>query len=377
MLAGFPLRMSSLDVNAVGAGGGSIAWLDIDGLLKVGPQSAGATPGPACYGLGGDQVTVTDANVVLGRLNGEALLDGTMPIDKSLSEQAISKLADSLSMPADETAQGILAVTTAVMVKAVRAISVERGYNPSEFALFAFGGAGPLHACDVARELDIATVIIPPNPGILCAEGLLQCDLRSDFVTTVFRPLHTDESAGFKVAGDAVAQRAETWFEREALADDRRNLNWSADLRYIGQNFELTLPLQNNQLAAADIEALSARFHDAHDVAYGFASPGEPIELVSLRAVATGTLDKPPVVRIAQAETPGQAPPSSDSREVLFDASTMATPVYRRADLRSGHAITGPAIVEQLDTTVIIHPGDKAQVDAIGNIVIALGDIGA
>ena len=193
MLAGFPLRMPALDVNAVGAGGGSIAWIDRDGLLKVGPQSAGAAPGPACYGLGGEKATVTDANVVLGRLSGEALLDGSMPIRRELAQDAIGRLAAELGLGVDETAVGILQVTAAVMVKAIRAISVERGYDPSGFALYAFGGAGPVHATEVARELDITQVIVPPSPGILCAEGLLHSDLRSDFVHTVLCPLQASQ----------------------------------------------------------------------------------------------------------------------------------------------------------------------------------------
>ena len=369
-LAGFPLRMSSLDVNAVGAGGGSIAWIDIDGLLKVGPQSAGASPGPACYGQGGSAATVTDANVVLGRLNGEALLDGTMPIERDLSVRAVDELANTLGMERDETAKGILQVTTAVMVKAVRAISVERGYNPSEFALFAFGGAGPLHATDVARELDIGKVVIPPSPGILCAEGLLHCDLRADFVTTVFRPLTGDNEQLFEQAATDITDKAEHWFRREAVAPLDRDLSWAADLRYVGQNFELTLALQSSQLDQPAIGLLSERFHVAHDVAYGFASPEEPIELVSLRAIATGKLDKPAVTRIDSAQTPGTSPTPAITRDVLFDTERVAAPVYRRPALAAGHELDGPAIVEQLDTTVVIPPGDKGVVDPFGNIVI-------
>ena len=186
-LAGFPLRLPALDVNAVGAGGGSIAWIDQDGLLKVGPRSAGAAPGPACYAAGGTEATVTDANVVLGRLNDTALLDGQMPIDRSLARAAVEALAGALDLGTEETALGIIRVAGATMVKAIRSISVERGHHPAGFALFVYGGAGPLHAADVARELEIGTVIVPPNPGILCADGALASGLRNDFVRTTLR----------------------------------------------------------------------------------------------------------------------------------------------------------------------------------------------
>ena len=184
-LAGFPLRLPAFDVNAVGAGGGSVAWIGRDGLLKVGPRSAGAHPGPVCYALGGSEPTVTDANVVLGRLNPTALLDGNMPIDHGLAVRALLGLAHQLGLGMLETALGVVKVACATIVKAIRNVSVERGYDPAEFALFAFGGAGPLHGRDVARELGITRVIVPPHPGILCAEGLLGSDLRADFVTTV------------------------------------------------------------------------------------------------------------------------------------------------------------------------------------------------
>ena len=184
-LAGLPLRLPTIDVNAVGAGGGSIASIDRDGLLKVGPRSAGAEPGPICYGRGGTDVTVTDANVVLGRLPGDALLGGRMPIDAAAARDATARLAATLSLPPVETALGILQVATANMVRAIRSISVERGHRPNDFALFAFGGAGPLHACDVARELEMSTIVVPPQPGLLCADGLLVSDLARDFVVSV------------------------------------------------------------------------------------------------------------------------------------------------------------------------------------------------
>lgn len=377
-LAGYPLRMPTLDVNAVGAGGGSIAWIDRDGLLKVGPHSAGAHPGPACYGLGGQQATVTDANVVLGRLNQDAFLDGTMPIESNLANRAVADLADTLGLGLEETALGIIQVTSAVMVKAIRAISVERGHDPTQFTLFAFGGAGPLHATEVARELDITKVLIPPNPGILCAEGLLQSDLRADFVRTVLRPLAEDSASAFESTRELLVTLANTWFAREGVAPDDQDVTWSADMRYIGQNFELTLPLDGYWIGQPGfspevLATLTGAFHTAHDTAYGFASPGEPIEFVSLRATTTGKLSKPPIAACAE----GAPAPPQGLRNALFASSGSSTdthpcPVYRREQLTHSQQILGPAIVEQLDTTVVIHPGDSAMVDRWGNLALSL-----
>lgn len=381
MLAGFPLRMPALDVNAVGAGGGSIAWIDRDGLLKVGPQSAGATPGPACYGQGGTEATVTDANVVLGRLNPGGLLDGSMPLDPEAAYRAITALAEPLGLGVEETALGIVQVTSAVMVKAIRSISVERGHDPGSFSLLAFGGAGPLHATEVARELDITRILIPPNPGILCAEGLLQSDLRGDFVRSVLKPMTLANATHFVTVRDALDALCQGWFSDEAIPPQAQSISWAADMRYVGQNFELTLPLaapaaQSGETAfhRAHIDGLSRAFHQAHETTYGFASPDEPIELVALRATTLGRLPSPPPV-------PGRAgaPASPVGQRTVRFAPTSGrepapwdTPIYERQSLTINQVIEGPAIVEQLDTTVVVHPGDSAAVDDWGNLVISL-----
>ena len=218
-LAGFPLRVPALDVNAIGAGGGSIAWIDVDGLLKVGPQSAGAAPGPACYDQGGKEATVTDANVLIGRLNGEALLDGRMPIDARLAEQSVADLAARLGLDLYETALGIIRIACANIVRAIRTISLERGHNPAAFSLFAFGGAGPLHAADVARDLAIERIIVPPDPGILCADGLLHSDLRADFVTSILKPLEVSATEAVESA------RAELRGRRRSMVRERAGVD--------------------------------------------------------------------------------------------------------------------------------------------------------
>lgn len=369
-LAGFPLRLPALDVNAVGAGGGSIAWIDHDGLLKVGPRSAGAVPGPACYASGGTEATVTDANVVLGRLNDSALLDGRMPIARSLAHGAVDRLARELELDSEETALGIIRVACATMVKAIRSISVERGHNPAELALFVYGGAGPLHAVDVARELEIGTVIVPPNPGILCADGALSSDLRNDFVRTVLLPLDPDAGAAANDAHAEIAGAARKWFAGEGIPPPRRTLEWSADLRYVGQNYEIQVPWNGRELDRGAIAELAEAFHAAHERQYGFASGVETIQLVSVKAKAVGALPAPPVPRLGA--RPDAAP--GGERETVFERGrARPSPVYRRSDLAPDQVVHGPAIVEQLDTTVIVFPGDRMRVDEWGNLVIGLG----
>ncbi len=369
MLAGFPLRLPTLDVNSVGAGGGSIAWIDVDGLLKVGPQSAGAVPGPACYAAGGTEATVTDANVLLGRLNDVALLDGRMKIRRDLAEAAVDRLAKRIRLDRLETAFGIVRLVAATMVKAIRTISIERGHDPSRFALFAFGGAGPLHAGEVARELGIGRVIIPPNPGILCAEGLLNCDLVADFVQTALAPFGAAALARINRVGTGLVAQATRWFDHEKVASADRRAVWAIDLRYAGQNFELSIPCPALPLAAKDLDEIAGRFHAAHEQAYGFRQEGEPIEFVSLRVKLAGVLEKPQLSKLPH-KNPGQA---IGTRKVAFAKDAWRdAPVYRRADLAPGQQLEGPAIIEQMDCTTPIFPGDRLRVDDWGNLVIDL-----
>ena len=368
-LAGFPLRLPALDVNAVGAGGGSIAWIDQDGLLKVGPRSAGAVPGPACYAAGGTEATVTDANVVLGRLNDSALLDGQMPVDRSLALRAVEHLARGLELDVEETALGIIRVACATMVKAIRSISVERGHNPADLALFVYGGAGPLHAVDVARELEIGTVIVPPNPGILCADGALVSGLRNDFVRTVLRPLDPDAVAAVNRARVAIGAEAESWFAAEGVPDRQRTVEWTADLRYVGQNYEIQVPWSGRKLNRGAVAELARAFHAAHEQQYGFASQIETIQLVSVKAKAVGALPAPPIPRLE----PGPDAVQCGERKTVFERGRARTsPIYRRSDLAPDQVVHGPAIVEQLDTTVVVFPGDRMRTDAWGNLVISL-----
>ncbi|HEX4261289.1 MAG TPA: hydantoinase/oxoprolinase family protein, partial [Acetobacteraceae bacterium] len=289
---GYPIKAPMLDINTVGAGGGSIAFVDSGGLLKVGPRSAGAAPGPVCYGLGGTEPTVTDANVVLQTLNPAHLLGGRMAVRQDLARAAIGDLAARLGMDVMATAQGIVSVVTANMARAIRVISVQRGHDPRDYTLVAFGGAGPLHAARLARELDIGRVMVPRAPGILCAMGLLLTDLRADFATTRLTRLAPEALAPMRAAFARLSVRAEDWFAEEGIAAADRRLARRADLRYVGQNYELPVALPDGGLDDSTLAALAEGFMEEHRRMYGFAADDEPIELVTFRVEATGLVQK-------------------------------------------------------------------------------------
>ena len=368
-LAGFPLLLPALDVNSVGAGGGSIAWIDVDGLLKVGPQSAGSVPGPACYDGGGVEATVTDANVLLGRLNDVALLNGRMKIRRKLAEAAVERLANRLGLDRQETAFGIVRLVAATMVKAIRTMSIERGHDPSRFALFAFGGAGPLHASEVARELGMTRVIVPPNPGILCAQGLLNSDLVVDFVQSALAPFGRQSITRINAVGRDLLHRADAWFEHEKVGLGNRRTTWRIDLRYAGQNFELPIACPALPFAVRDLDPIAQAFHAAHEASYGFRHDTEPIEFVSLRVNLAGILEKPALAKLPK--RPHGKPRAS--RKVAFTKDAwLDAPVYWRPDLAPGQKHKGPVIIEQMDCCTPIFPRDRLQVDAWGNLVIDL-----
>lgn len=372
-VAGFPIRLPCVDVETVGAGGGSIAWFDRDGLLKVGPMSAGADPGPACYSKGGDRPTVTDANILLGRLSSRGLLDGNMGLDVSLSQAVFDPLAEKLGFPIERTAHGILGIMVANMVRTIRTISVERGHDPRDFVLMPFGGAGPLHARDVAISLGITEMVVPSAPGIVCAQGLLVSDLKEDFVAS--RRFALDE-AGTSILASFVAElstNALQWFDTEKAPLESRHVTLVVDARYVGQNFELAVPVVSGatieQSDLPDFAKLHAAFCAAHETAYGYASEEDPIEIVNVRLSASAKLHEEDARPVSDGGL--TVPQPRETRPVFFDAEkSVETKVYSRADLKPGHRFMGPAIFEQLDTTTPLYPGDIAEVTPDGHLII-------
>ncbi|HEY0418810.1 MAG TPA: hydantoinase/oxoprolinase family protein, partial [Acetobacteraceae bacterium] len=289
---GYPIKAPMLDIHTVGAGGGSIAHVDSGGLLKVGPRSAGASPGPVCYDLGNEEPTVTDANVVLRTLNPDYLLGGRMAVRRDLSLAAIGRLAERLGMDVMSTAQGILSVVTANMAKAIRVISVQRGHDPRDHTLVAFGGAGPLHAARLARELDIARILVPRSPGILCAMGLLLTDLRADFAATRLMTLEEGAIPAIEDAFRDLGVRAAGWCADEHILPESRRITRTVDMRYRGQNYELAIPLPDGPVTPASLDALAAGFAEAHHRMYGFVAEDEPVQLVTFRVEAAGQVPK-------------------------------------------------------------------------------------
>ena len=378
-VAGLPIRLPSIDVQTVGAGGGSIAWFDRDELLKVGPESAGADPGPACYARGGTAPTVTDANLLLGRLSARGLLGGRMNLDRALAEGAFASIAGELGYGPERAAHGVIGVVVANMVRAIRTISVERGHDPRDFTLVAFGGAGPLHARDVAEALGIREILVPEVPGIVCAQGLVIADLKEDFVLGRRIGLDPDGAGGLATAVAELAHRAGAWFEEEAVPNADREVELHFDARYVGQNFELRVPVANGAPAVlggcptpGSIPELKDRFFGVHDVAYGYHNPDDPVEVVNVRLTAYGRTRRRAAVENPEASAPPPAP--VEIRPVWFGPhGPEDTPVHDRSRLRPGVELEGPAIVEQLDATTVVHPGDRVRMDAHGNLTITLG----
>lgn len=367
-VAGFPVRMPMVDINTVGAGGGSIAWFDRDGLVKVGPASAGAVPGPACYGRGGTEATVTDANVVLGRLSGHGLLGGAMSLDVEASRRVVGSLAERLGFTVERAALGILDIVSANMVRAIRAISVERGHDPRDFVLLPFGGAGPLHAEGCANALGIREILVPSSPGILCAQGLLVADLSESFVRSQRLRLTSEAAGQLTLIVNELRAEAAAWCVAEDVAPDDRSARLLVDMRYSSQNYELQVTMDE----LPSIDRLRSLFFAAHEQAYGFHNPDDPIDVVAVRLTAFGRLPSPGVP--PHAVDASRTPAPRTQRDVWFgpDAPTE-TPVYDRARFATGASIAGPAVIDQFDATTLVFPGDVATVDDALNIVITRG----
>lgn len=374
-LDGRPVRSPMLDIHTVGAGGGSLAWIDSGNHLRVGPQSAGAFPGPACYGNGVD-AAVTDANVVLRMLNPEYLLNGQMKIDREASVAAVQRLADPLGLTVEQTALGILRVVTANMARAIRVVSVQRGYDPRDYALVPFGGAGPLHASRLARELGMRRIVVPEIPGAQSALGLLMTDVKTDFMRTQLTSVDAENTARLDEVFDDLSARAADWFVEEEVDHEGRQLLRRMDLRYRGQNFELPVEVPERHRFSADgVGAIAELFHEAHERVYGYRSEEAAIEVVTFRLEASGAAAHVDARRDERADSdPARA--FVETRSTCFEPEQgyVDTPVYDRARLTAGDLIVGPAIVEQMDTTTVLLPDDTCRVDEYRNLIIEIGD---
>jgi len=368
---GYPVRIPMMDVHSVGAGGGSVAWVDSGGFLHVGPQSAGAFPGPACYGFGGTEPTVTDANVLLGRLPHDALLGGRMRIDRELACKAVEeKVARPMGLGLEEAAYGILTILNENMIQAIRVISVEQGFDPRQFTLVAFGGAGPLLAAPLARELGLGRVLVPSDPGLLCALGLLVADVRSDFSMTRMMALDAVDLAAINASFADLEADITRWFDKELIPPDARRIERAIDMRYVGQSHELTVKVGNGVLFPADLTSMVAEFKREHERFYGYASGG-PLQLLTFRATAKAKILVPPN---QTAGTNGSRPATipKSHRRIWFKevGGYVDTPIFDRDLLGLDAKLKGPAIIEQMDTTTVLLPGQTLVTDINSNIIM-------
>ena len=371
MVEGYPARIPMIDIVTVGAGGGSLACVDEGGVLKVGPRSAGAKPGPACYCRGGEEPTVTDANLILGKLNPKRILGGRMSIDEKRSILAIKKaICQKTDLSIEDAAAGIVTVVNSNMVLAIRMVSVERGYDPRQFTLVAFGGAGPLHACEVAEEIGIRQVLFPPSPGTLCSLGLLMADTQFDLSRSRLTIVNEQNLSIINNLLADLALEGQQLLNTQKIPELRRRFQFGFDCRYEHQNYELTIKIDKGKLNESDLDDLKKAFGNAHEHAYGYQDKERPVQIVNYRVSAVGLSDKPEVDHIQ--ERSASVPKENEVRQVRFEKQCkfIETPVYLRDDLPSDCVLQGPAIIEQMDSTCVIPPGWTALSDQYGNILV-------
>ncbi len=367
VLQGLPLLMSIINIDTVGAGGGSLAWIE-NGGLRVGPQSAGSVPGPVCYGRGGTQPTITDANLFLGRLGEASLLNGDMTLDMASTARAFETLGGEIGLSATELAEGMIAIGNAKMADAMRTITIGRGIDPREFTLVAFGGAGPMHAVELARELDIKQILVPRFPGTFSAWGMLQSDIRHDFSATHYAISNDVDTNQMTALFRGMLDDGTKTLTEEGVPHARMEFVRSVDLRYVGQEYTISVPLDD----AIDLDAAIEKFHDLYQSRYGHALHGSAVEIINLRLAAIGRLER--------AESSASEQQSSEEalaahRDIIFNGQSHHSPIYKRDRLPKGEELKSPAVVEETSATTIIPPGYTFQIDDIGNLLIqAEGD---
>jgi N-methylhydantoinase A len=372
---GLAIRIPVLDIVEVGTGGGSVAWLDEGHALHVGPRSAGADPGPAAYGRGGAEPTVTDANVVLGRLAPDAFLGGEMRLDREAAAHALRlRLAEKLDVDLERAASGMLEVATSSMANVVRQVTLQRGLDPRDFTLFAYGGGGPLHASAVARELSIGTVIVPQAPGLFSALGMLLADVRRDYVQTLFVRLDSVEMPELEAQYRRLEDEGRAALEASGIATDDVAFERAADMRYVGQEHAVSVRMPASVALEDARGEMKRRFDAAHQQHYSHSASAEPADVVSLRVTAIGRLAKPALREIDHGGMLPAAAARTADRSVTFDGhGPVSTAVYDRARLLEGNVIEGPAVIEEDASTTLVSPRDVATINRYGHIVLRIG----
>ena len=366
VIADYPIKVPMIDIHVIGAGGGSISKIDDIGALKVGPDSAGADPGPVAYQRGGQEPTITDANIVLGRLNPVALLDGRLPVDAKAAEmQMKKKIAEPLDLTLEQAAHGIIKIACSNMNRAIQSVSTEKGYDIRDFALIAFGGAGPLHATDLAREAGIGKILIPVEPGTLCARGILLSDITMDFVRSELSIANKEVWQQVRSVIYEMRQQGHAWLDREGVENDRRELRIMIDARYDGQNYEITV--NEDAIDEIDVHGFVEKFQACHYQEYGYSIEGRGTEIVNCRIQAIGKIDK-----TSQRFTHKEGKAFIGHRKVYFDKDYGWTnaAIYRRDYMPAGFELEGPAIIEDMSSTTVIYPAQHLRVDLFGNLII-------
>ena len=364
---GVPIQIPMIDIRSIGAGGGSIAWIDKGGMLRVGPQSAGANPGPACYGAGGTAATVTDANLMMGRISAENFLGGSMRLDVAAAQDAVGRVAAQIGMTRDAAAMAIARIANNNMVGALRSVLIERGLDPRDFTLMGFGGAGPLHTCDLMLDTGIPNGIIPNHPGQFSAYGFILADARVDRHRTMqLTSKRFDPERATQVMADLVAAGISE-LKDQGYVEDVQAFR-SLEMRYLGQNYELELPVAFDIFDDATTVQLWQKFHEAHETRFGFHIPGEIIEIVNFSATVVSLTQKPDFQRLQTASS--EVTPTA-RRSVMYPDGRLETPVFRRDALLAGHHIAGPAVIEEAASVTILNPGQTLTVDPYGNLLLA------
>lgn len=364
---GLPINVPMIDIATIGAGGGSIAWIDEGGLLNVGPRSAGAQPGPACYGRGGTEPTVTDAHLVLGRLNPDYFLGGKLDLNQKAAYEALEALGEEIGMSTKEAAESVLQITNNNMHNALSAELVERGHDPHQFAMVSFGGAGPLHAAELARKAGISNIVVPVHPGVASATGLVMADGRVDYEQTMAMRSDQYDLSQIEDLFESLTQRAVDDLEREGF-EGETDVSMAMGMRYLGQNYEIEVPVGFGEVTEETLQGLFDQFHERHEHLYGFQNADEVIEIISFKSTAQQPRSSPPLEEL----TEGDSTPK-DTRKVYFEETgTVSADIYDRDQLGRNATAAGPAIIEDTDSTTVVPPSAKFETDAYGNILLQL-----